>query len=81
MKTLKSFVKIHPYGTVLEGQIVTRIARCLCGALFTQTELDPDGLSGFKDGARAKYLESCAVTPSGAIYQPPSCPRCERRKL
>lgn len=81
MKTAIPFVKRHPFGHDAEGQIVTRTARCTCGELFTQTELNPDGLSGFTAGARASYLESCAVTPSGAIYQPRSCPRCERRKL
>lgn len=72
------FVKRHPRDHPAAGQIVTRTARCTCGRLFTQTELNSEGLSGFTDGARASYLRACAVTKSGAIYQPRSCPRCER---
>lgn len=81
MKTRESFVKKYPFGSPLEGQTQTRTARCGCGSLFTQTELNPEGMQGFTPGARAAFLESCAVTPSGSIYTPRSCPRCERRKL
>lgn len=74
-------VKLHPATSPYAGQIVTRTARCTCGNLFSQTELNPEGLSGFTDGARASFLESCVVMKSGRIYTPRSCPRCERQKL
>lgn len=73
-----SFVKRYPRDHPAAGQIVTRTARCTCGALFTQTELNSAGLSGFTPGALENYLKACAVTSSGAIYQPRSCVRCER---
>lgn len=73
-----SFVKRHPRDHPFGGQIVTRAARCTCGSLFIQTELNSDGLSGFTPEQRASYLESCAVTRSGRIFTPRSCPRCER---
>lgn len=74
----ESFVKRYPREHPAAGQIVTRPARCTCGRLFTQTELNSAGLSGFTEGARASYLEACAVTSSGRIYQPRSCVKCER---
>lgn len=59
-----------------QGNTITRKAQCLCGAMYTQSLLNPAYLEGASAGVVAEFRRQI---PDG--YVPRNCPPCERREL